>query len=35
MLSPQLPAGAVCPGNFSGCQFMDMSELAVYGAPAA
>jgi hypothetical protein len=35
MLSPQLPDGAVCPGNFSGCDFMDMSELAVYGAPAA
>jgi hypothetical protein len=35
MLSPQLPDGAVCPGNFSGCVFMDMSELAVFGAPAA
>jgi hypothetical protein len=23
-----------CPGNFSGCDFMDMTELAVYGAPA-
>jgi hypothetical protein len=35
MLSPQLPPDAVCPGPFSGCTFMDMSELAVYGAPAA
>ena len=34
MLSPQLPPDAVCPGPFSGCIFMDMSELAVYGAPA-
>jgi hypothetical protein len=34
MLSPQLQPGQTCPGPFSGCDFMDMSELAVYGAPA-
>jgi hypothetical protein len=34
MRSPQVPGGlGVCPGPFSGCDFMDMSELAVYGAP--
>ena len=26
--------GAPNPGNFSGCTFMDMSEIEVYGAPA-
>ena len=32
----QVPGGlGACPGNFSGCDFMDMSELEVYGTPAA
>jgi len=26
--------GGACPGPFSGCNFMDSTELAVYGAPA-
>jgi extracellular elastinolytic metalloproteinase len=26
--------GGTCPGAFSGCNFMDSTELAVYGAPA-
>ncbi len=36
MLGTQLPGNAsdLCPGNFSGCLFMDMSEIEVYGAPA-
>jgi extracellular elastinolytic metalloproteinase len=35
MRNPQVPGGlGNCPGNFSGCVFMDMSELAVYGTPA-
>ena len=25
--------GGTCPGAFSGCDFMDSTELAVYGAP--
>ncbi len=35
MLSPQLPAPFpdICPGPFSGCDFMDMSEIEVYGSP--
>ena len=36
MIAPQvfqLP-GASCPGPFSGCDFMDMSELEVYGSPS-
>jgi extracellular elastinolytic metalloproteinase len=33
MVSTQLvEAGGTCPGNFSACQFMDMSELEVFGA---
>jgi hypothetical protein len=37
MLSPQVPGdpAVLCPGPFSGCQFLDMSELEVYGAPSA
>jgi len=37
MLSPQLPGdpATLCPGPFSGCQFLDMSEIEVYGAPSA
>jgi len=36
MLSTQVAdLGGTCPGNFSGCQFMDSTELGVYGAPAA
>jgi len=37
MLSPQVPNFATnCPnGAFSGCQFTDLSELAVLGAPPA
>jgi hypothetical protein len=35
MKSPQLPDGTDCTvGGFSGCDFMDMSEMEVYGAPA-
>ena len=36
MKGTQVPGGlGACPGNFSGCDFMDMSELEVYGTPAA
>jgi extracellular elastinolytic metalloproteinase len=37
MISPQLPGdpATLCPGPFSGCQFLDMSEIEVYGAPSA
>ena len=31
MINPQLPVPNPCPGPFSGCQFLDMSELEVYG----
>ena len=32
MLGTQFPAdGGTCPGPFSGCDFMDMSEMEVYG----
>jgi hypothetical protein len=33
MINPQLPGNPadLCPGPFSGCQFLDMSELEVYG----
>ncbi|GAA5185367.1 hypothetical protein GCM10023322_29170 [Rugosimonospora acidiphila] len=35
MKGTQVPGGlAACPGAFSGCDFMDMSELEVYGTPA-
>jgi len=35
MRGTQVPGGtAACPGPFSGCDFMDMSELEVYGTPA-
>ena len=35
MRGTQVPGGtASCPGPFSGCTFMDMSEIAVYGTPA-
>jgi extracellular elastinolytic metalloproteinase len=35
MLSTQLiEAGGTCPGAFSACDFMDMSEMEVYGAPS-
>ena len=27
--------GGFCPGPYSGCSFVDSTELAVYGAPAA
>jgi len=33
MITPQVfDIGGSCPGAFSGCDFMDLSELAVYGA---
>ncbi|HZM83493.1 MAG TPA: M36 family metallopeptidase [Candidatus Limnocylindrales bacterium] len=36
MRGVQVPGGlGSCPGPFSGCSFMDMSEMAVYGAPAS
>jgi hypothetical protein len=35
MISTQVAdVGGTCPGNFSGCNFMDSTELAVYGTPA-
>jgi extracellular elastinolytic metalloproteinase len=36
MIAPQVfqIPGASCPGPFSGCDFMDMSELEVYGSPS-
>jgi extracellular elastinolytic metalloproteinase len=36
MINPQVfqIPGASCPGPFSGCDFMDMSELEVYGSPS-
>jgi extracellular elastinolytic metalloproteinase len=35
MISTQVgDLGGTCPGGFSGCNFMDSTELAVYGAPA-
>jgi len=35
MLGTQLAeAGGTCPGPFSACAFMDMSEMEVYGAPS-
>jgi len=35
MISTQVgDLGGTCPGAFSGCNFMDSTELAVYGAPA-
>jgi extracellular elastinolytic metalloproteinase len=36
MINPQVfqISGASCPGPFSGCDFMDMSELEVYGSPS-
>ena len=34
MISTQVAdIGGTCPGAFSGCSFMDSTELAVYGAP--
>jgi hypothetical protein len=34
MLSTQVAdLGGTCPGPFSGCEFMDSTELAVYGTP--
>jgi extracellular elastinolytic metalloproteinase len=36
MKGTQVPGGlGSCPGAFSGCDFMDMSELEVYGTPAS
>ena len=26
--------GGSCPGNFSGCDFVDSTELAAYGSPS-
>jgi extracellular elastinolytic metalloproteinase len=35
MISTQVrDVGGTCPGAFSGCDFMDSTELAVYGRPA-
>jgi hypothetical protein len=34
MLSPNLLPSQNCPGPFSGCTFMDMSEIEVYGTPS-
>ena len=34
MISTQVEdVAGTCPGNFSGCDFMDSTELAVYGTP--
>jgi hypothetical protein len=38
MINPQVPgdfATTCAEGGFSGCQFMDMSELEIYGAPTS
>jgi extracellular elastinolytic metalloproteinase len=36
MLSTQVAdLGGTCPGNYSGCNFMDSTELGVYGVPTA
>jgi extracellular elastinolytic metalloproteinase len=37
MLGTQIPGdpATLCPGPFSACEFMDMSELEVYGLPAS
>jgi hypothetical protein len=34
MVTPQVFQVGACPGAFSGCDFMDMTELAVYGTAA-
>ena len=34
MKDSQVNQVGTCPGNFSGCDFIDSSELEVYGAPA-
>jgi hypothetical protein len=35
MVSTQVAdLGGTCPGNFSGCSFLDSTEVAVYGTPA-
>jgi hypothetical protein len=35
MISTQVAdLGGTCPGNFSGCDFLDSTEVAVYGTPA-
>jgi extracellular elastinolytic metalloproteinase len=34
MVEPQVFQLGTCPGAFSGCDFMDMTEIAVYGTPA-
>jgi hypothetical protein len=34
VLSPQVPNFATtCPGSDSGCEYTDLSELAVFGSP--
>jgi MFS family permease len=37
MLGTQIPGdpATLCPGPFPACQFMDMSEIEVYGTPAS
>ena len=30
MLSPQVPDWSGCPFDFSGCQYMDTTEIAAY-----
>ena len=33
MKDPQVfDIGGICPGAFSGCDFMDTTEIAVYGS---
>jgi hypothetical protein len=35
MIGTQVPdLGGTCPGNFSGCSFVDSVELAAYGSPS-
>jgi hypothetical protein len=34
MVTPQVFQVGSCPGAFSGCDFMDMTEIAVYGTAA-
>ena len=36
MISTQVAdLGGTCPGTFSGCDFLDSTEVAVYGTPGS
>jgi hypothetical protein len=34
MVTPEVFQVGACPGGFSGCDFTDMTEIAVYGTAA-